>query len=72
MNIRRNKDGLPRFSLGQFYRRHLDPNRLTSEVAILGGLRWRVTKQRGKIIGIERWEPTEHYDPVWIYTLWKD
>lgn len=61
--------------LRRLWRFHLDPNRLTSETVRFGnkthGTLWRITKRRGKIVGIERWEATEHYDPVWMYTLWK-
>ena len=46
-------------------------NRMTCEVVMLGGFRFRVTKQRGQIIGIEMWQPTEHATTQYIYKVWK-
>lgn len=51
-------------------------NRLTSEVVILGGFYWRVTKQRGRIVGIERWVHIsrcgdDEPDTVYGYSVWK-
>lgn len=56
----------------RFYRRHLDPNRLTSEVAVLGGRHWRVTKQRGKIIGIEKWTKARDEEFTYSYEVYKN
>ena len=51
-------------------RLHKWRNRMTCEVAELGGMKFRITHQRGKIVGLEVWTGP-NADGAYGYTLWK-
>jgi hypothetical protein len=44
-------------------------NPITSETVTLSGIHFRVTRERGRIIGIEKWE---NVDDVYYYHVWTE
>lgn len=46
-------------------------NRLTTEVFVLSGQRFRITRRRGRIVGLEVWAEPAEPGGAYGYVVWK-